>query len=100
MSDRELTEWAAKAAGVEIHPEAGIPCVNKEGWGALAWTPLTDDGDAFRLAVKLNMALSIHDQHCMACAQTGTMQTVRDLPTAEATRRAIVLAAAEIGRGL
>ena len=62
MNDRELLELAAKAAGLEIHkqiqakrdssidPEAaGLFIANGSTW----WNPLTDDGDALRLAVKL-----------------------------------------------
>jgi len=52
MTDRELLEAAAKAAGVFVWPdvydsERGLhhgTC----GW----WNPLTDDGDALRLAVR------------------------------------------------
>ena len=96
-TDRELLELAAKAAGYHwplMWPNPSPVDVPHE------WNPLTDDGDALRLAVELNMAVSIHNQHCMACAQTGSMQTVEGVPTSEATRRAIVKAAAEIGRSL
>ena len=58
MSDRELLELAAKAAGIEckgseMHPKFGFYL--KSG---LMWNPLTDDGDALRLAVKLNLQIS------------------------------------------
>lgn len=102
-NDRELLELAAKAAGIEIMFWSGrdvgaeSPVVQPDG---LEWNPLRDDGDALRLAGRLNMAVSIHNNHCMACAQMGTMQTVKDLPTEEATRRAIVRAAAEIGKSM
>lgn len=62
------------------------------------WNPLTDDGDALRLAVKLHMGVSIHNNHCMACAPHGMAQAVKDMPTDEATRLAITRAAAEIGK--
>lgn len=84
MSDRELLELAAKAARytwVRGITDAG-------GWWhenpdiARQWNPLTDDGDALRLAHKL-----------------GLLSDVPVWPrTLEETRRAIVRAAAEIGR--
>ena len=50
MTDRELLEFAAKAAGIE-------PMEYQSANGLLVagfiWNPLTDDGDALRLAVKL-----------------------------------------------
>ena len=106
MNDKELLELAAKAAGyietASIQDGYGfiaLRVMDEDGdWTGKDWNPLTDDGDALRLAVKLNMGISIHDQHCMACAQLGVMQTVKDMPTDEATRRAIVRAAAEIGK--
>lgn len=67
-----------------------------------AWNPLTDDGDALRLAVKLRM-------HISAAAVGGVFIEVSRKSTYEifepvnndpcaATRRAITRAAAEIGR--
>ena len=53
MTDRELLELAAKAAGIEIDP---IDAQHEpQDW--VAWNPLTDDGDALRLAVKLKMTV-------------------------------------------
>jgi hypothetical protein len=97
LTDRQLLAAAADAAGIptEWHSEAGCP-MRLDRIGTVPWNPLTDDGDALRLAVALNMGISIHDQHCMACAQKGTMQTERERPTAEATRCAIVRAAAAL----
>lgn len=97
MSDRELLEAAAKAAGIKVAWRDAVGCLCYAGSPYhVAWNPLTDDGDALRLAVALNMGISIHDEHCTACAQKGTMQTERGRPTAEATRRAIVCAAAAL----
>lgn len=117
MSDKELLLAAAKAAGVvgeyktngknsdgSIRGGIWIGHGNVFETGNITgpwWNPLKDDGDALRLAVKLNMGISIHDNHCTACAQIGIMQTERDTgTTAEVTRRAIVRAAAAIGRGM
>lgn len=102
-NDRELLERAAKAAGWQVarwtDDDTALLLVGiQEPWNALHENPHSDCmGDALRLAVRLNMAVSIHEKHCMACAQTGTMQTVKDMPTDAATRRAIVRAAAAIG---
>jgi hypothetical protein len=64
------------------------------------WMPLTDDGDALRLAVKLGLTVYQWAEECCACNEKGTVNEgvsfVGSNPIA-ATRRAIVLAAAEIG---
>ena len=99
MTDRELLELAAKAAGVVFDGEwsdADRMSVQGDGW----WNPLTDDGDALRLAVKLKLCLLW--QHDYLMAYSGDVaERERDLsdPYA-ATRRAIVRAAAEIGRSM
>lgn len=93
MTDKELLELAAKAAGITIDksPNNGGGFGN-DGFsitGAAAidwhngvfWNPLNDDGDALRLAVKLS--ISIISPHNI-----------------ENTRREIVQAAAEIGSHL
>jgi hypothetical protein len=100
MRDRELLELAAKAAGY---------CLNghtQKDWavclGGKEWNPLTDDGDALRLAVKLG--LTIYSNLCAAYvrqADDAEITAVED-PSGDpyaATRRVIVRAAAEIGRG-
>jgi hypothetical protein len=120
MTDREMLEYAAKAAGV--HPrrlERGGPSgqvwiEEAEIW-VHGWDPLTDDGDALRLAVKLRISL-IHEQEYMGGPVLETLEAtsprisldgsrhvstecLNDLNGDEfaATRRAIVRAAAEIG---
>lgn len=112
MNDRELLELAAKAAGIsgqftEQMPEAGYPryCC---GIGYLAmWNPLTDDGDALRLAVKLHLLILPSSPESIRGTVTAdswglcfeSTEEVSDDPYA-ATRRAIVRAAAEIGRAM
>ena len=56
-SDKELLTLAAKAAGVGYADKDGkfIPFVPE------TWNPLTDDGDALRLAVKLRIELEFYD---------------------------------------
>ncbi len=100
MTDRELLELAAKAAGVELAPGTkrlvNVP-------GIAIWNPLEDDGDALRLAVKLRIDLvhtNIHSPqvHGMADLKVQVCEESGIDPYA-ATRRAIVRAAAELAKG-
>jgi hypothetical protein len=111
---RELLELAAKAAGIELRPvqinnvtEPGddrfigfmVDCsVWPRGW----FNPLTDDGDAFRLAVKLGLAINITPSRIYASDGRidGIYETMDKADPYSATRRAIVRAAAEIGRAM
>jgi hypothetical protein len=101
MTNKELLEFAAKAAGLEVV----TPTMLKYG----QWNPLTDDGDALRLAVKLGLDVCIDTQleddpstHVVGFPD-NTARTIDDVvhhngdPYA-ATRRAITRAAAEIGK--
>jgi hypothetical protein len=96
MTDRELLEsaYAAYRPG-----ENYTRLVNDAGRDY--WNPLTDDGDALRLAVKLKMTVDITDEASGAGAigLKWCSEPYKDDPYA-ATRRAIVRAAAEIGKGL
>jgi hypothetical protein len=119
MTDRELLELAAKAAGVEIDwqtwvtdPKAVMGCCFALAGTHTYWNPLTDDGDALRLFCALPWL-------CIETSDVGVTVRERgnpDEPTrvylmwtewldkhngdvVAATRRAIVrAAAAEIGR--
>lgn len=105
-SDRELLELAAKAAGFEVQVAAGVGCWRNDGskvWPK--WNPLTEDGDALRLAVKLRLEIYFFDgfgevvaEHNTASFEPGREQYADDMNAA--TRRAIVRAAAEIGRSM
>ena len=94
MTDKELLELAAKAAGC-VYLTNGQLYV--EGKGNIDWNPLTDDGDALRLAVKTGVM-----RGCGFDNAWNAMFAVGKLPTDPyaATRRAIVRAAAEIGKTL
>ena len=112
-NDKELLELAAKAAGIEIiglvdkmiaqpdHRTGGFIIRNDRG-GDSCWNPLTDDGDALRLAVKLGMEVDIWKQgnrtivSHFILSQNHIIETSDDLYAA--TRRAIVRAAAELGK--
>ena len=109
MTDRELLELAAKAAGIGIQiTPAGLPWLAS---GKRPWNPLTDDGDALRLAVKLELEMyfgddedgtSVHVGYAAAPDSAAMVRYCiqRDADPCAATRRAIVRAAAEIGKGV
>ena len=103
MTDRELLELAAKAAGYRINGSVsgGLWISTNKGRSWQEWNPLTDDGDALRLAVKCDMSVEVMSDQGITTAITDrtTLQTEphNNDPYA-ATRRAIVRAAAEIGR--
>ena len=103
-TDRELLELAAKAAAIDGFWSEGYLSFIKRSGGS--WDPLTDDGDALRLAVELGMNVYA----CNPMSMTAEIQPDADggrvIEKAQinyndpyaATRRAIVRAAAEIGR--
>jgi hypothetical protein len=106
--DKELLEMAAKAAGMKVtsYPD-GVwrnttgfhPLMNV--YAAPKWNPLTDDGDALRLAVKLQLEIDICLTGVSGKTPTGVKALVDSREESDAyaaTRRAIVRAAAEIGR--
>lgn len=105
MTDRELLEAAAKAAGFyhyEYRPGIGLRrYFEDQGFVGPGWNPLTDDGDALRLAVKLGMHIFALG-NCVQAGPRGALETVAYLETdpLAATRRAIVRAAAAIGGAL
>ncbi len=116
MTDRELLELAAKAAGVDAQwdcPERGMMMLTPDGIDTMSWNSLTDDRDALRLFCTFPWL----------CIETSDLAaTVRergkpDEPSrvylmwtewldghkgdlTAATRRAITRAAAEIGRNM
>lgn len=108
MTERELLELAAKAAGYESDESWEYD----DGWGlrvfvengkSIWWNPLTDDGDALRLVVKLRLLVEVTRKlaSAMPPGQSSydffeAREPVGTDPYA-ATRRAIVRAAAEIG---
>ena len=102
MTDKELLELAAKAAGgykwcdLALFPVQGLKC-GRIPYEPM-WNPLTDDGDAFRLAVKLNLLIDCAS-HCARPIPDGIpWQDGNDLDPYAATRRAIVRAAAELAK--
>jgi hypothetical protein len=103
-TDRELLELAAKAAGLDDYVwQAGYGMVAYAG-GSCAWNPLTDDGDALRLAVKLRINVEPWGSGAAAITYVRSRATVAEPHYGDdperATRRAIVRAAAEIGKAM
>ncbi|WP_175211649.1 hypothetical protein [Achromobacter anxifer] len=117
MSDRELLEFALKATDYWSRHERQFLSQEEIDSGHLwisdqdldgvkydpvwtIWNPLTDDGDALRLAVKL----SLHVRVCRRSVLVEMREFGDDIHIRlgvdpySATRRAIVLAAAEIGK--
>jgi hypothetical protein len=97
MTDRKLLELAAKAAGAEKLTKTLYQVDGSD------WNPLTDDGDALRLAVKLQLDLRQSESMVVAEREFPTevgVANMKELDPLVATRRAIVRAAAEIGRGM
>ena len=103
MDDRELLEMAAKAAGTpgewgEIIDIGGdkVDLTDVFFVSDFPWDPLEDDGAALQLAVKLNMLCDFGSHGCLVEAKEGNgpCTEVGDY------RRAIVRAAAEIGRAM
>lgn len=88
MTDRELLEAAAKVAGLYLEwdgpPDKWQP-MYYQGKTYHSFDPLTDDGDALRLAAKLKIPVCFDFE-----------VPVNDDPMT-VTRRAIVRAAAAIG---
>lgn len=112
MDDRQLLEAAARAAGIEgqwghesyiERHEGFIPT----GW-LRRWNPLTDDGDALRLAVQCGLELSFvnedgDDRACVGYPNGERISYVFEDHLGDifaATRRAIVRAAASRAKGV
>lgn len=112
MTDKELLELAAKAAGIEYQCADDGEIIEYLGgglqlaFGGGKWNPLTSDGDALRLAVRLGIIVcvdydtgycGIHLPGCRGKYDLG--EKLNGDPYA-ATRRAIVRAAVEMGANL
>ena len=104
--DHKLLEKAANAAGFVFSEHGGGAIYDPQPKAIQPykrWNPLTDDGDALRLAVKLRIEIGFSCQGM----QTWAVQPYKDVRVHEhiatnadlsaATRRAIVRAAASIG---
>ncbi|MFY3310925.1 hypothetical protein [Achromobacter ruhlandii] len=118
MEDRELLELAAKAAGMDVLPEKPWPR-GDDGWffnqvgdqppalysrkNLARWSPLADDGDALRLAVTLSLHIEWRFDGRVAVSPRDEVTDIYCMESTRedkqsATRRAIVHAAAAIGK--
>lgn len=107
MTDRELLQLACKAAFSRAN-------LSEDRDLQKHWNPLTDDGDALRLAVALGISITPYpiyqpEKHSVVTKQRRPSDTLRKSNPTEtivpydddpllATRRAIVRAAAEMGK--
>lgn len=107
MTDRELLELAALAAGLRVvrwdDARQAFRVLEDSEHRFAFWNPMTDDGDALRLMVTLGVRCEPMDSWCVAfagsvCAKQFSERSGND--RAAAMRRAIVRAAAEIGRSM
>ena len=109
-TDKELLELSVKAAGIEIEP---CTCSNKRwpfkiknDFGIDHWNPLASDGDALRLAEQCSLTVCMDGiwtvSACDECRKDEIFvtQSIHECGGSRitATRRAIVRAAAEIGK--
>lgn len=123
MSDKELLKLAAKAACIQIGRYAELIDDYYSEWNGQSayelttggyWNPLEDDGDALRLAASLNLCVCFtlaEANPTFGTAMVGYSPLENKVPIATerysepseklaATRRAIVKAAAEIGKAM
>jgi hypothetical protein len=104
MTDRELLENAAKAAGYHLSSVSEMIWSDTLGEFVL-WNPLTNSGDALELAMKLRLDIGFEKLHMVSvwCHPLDDWVTEHSddgmgSDIAEKTRRAIVRAAARIGK--
>jgi len=105
MTDKELLDAAAKAAGVTAPWSEKAQAYRwPEGSEWVEWNPLVDDGDALRLVVKLGLLVSVHHESERMKAHVVVVTPHPHVDVTEpfgdayaATRRAIVRAAAMLG---
>ena len=109
MSDRELLELAAKAAGIDYRHDNAYWTHEDHCafWSyddlcncGARWNSLDNDDNAFRLAVKLGLHLTSSETHAWASHLAVSATEPLGTDPYAATRRAITRAAAEIGRNM
>lgn len=109
-TDRELLELAAKAAGIEGKysewtemGELHYKGFRQGAWGC--WNPITDDGDALRLAVALDIHISLYGRDTgltiwLMHSDALTFHADYGDDPCQSVRRAITRAAAAIGASM
>lgn len=113
MEDRELLEFSAKALSLNVEwrnnpDEGGTENLAHviDGVFQYWWAPLDDDGDAFRMSVDLQISILSNIIRYEASTISLTLagifiqeDMIKQRPSI-AARRAIVRAAAEIGKAM
>ncbi|MBA1234735.1 hypothetical protein G7Z98_09225 [Pseudomonas stutzeri] len=100
MPDRELLEMAANAAGVPNH-ELYDTIGDNGGVEKHGWNPLTDDGDALRLAAALGMRIEFDKRRVVYKTRPDAIIYLKfgiKWQGKDGFRAAITRAAAEIGK--
>lgn len=108
MDDKTMLELAARAAGFKHFFYSAtfgdVTVANDMASAPFGWNPLTDDGDALRLAVKLRLVVDASDYPSIDVQyKHGGKYWILTEDSGDASvdaRRAIVRAAAEIGKGM
>lgn len=105
--DAELLTLAARACGLPVRWDEwskGFIRRSDSGAGVDSWNPLENDNDALRLAGRLHLRISASEEQGYAEVALyrsqysfGVVETYKGDPSAS-IRRAIVRAAAEIGK--
>ena len=96
MTDKELLEAAARAGGFDVGWHGGDLFLVCESRRVVKWNPLTDDGDALRLAVKLRIDVDFHADNTVTTWSDDWQEVAWLGDPYAATRRAIVRAAATL----
>ena len=104
--DKNLLELAARAAGINYNPtvksKRGLYCASYEDQGrTFYWNPLANNGDALWLVVKLGLTVVV-ESDMVFCRNQRSDKAFRESGSDRyaATRRAIVRAAADVGKGM
>lgn len=104
MISKEDLEFAAKAAGFRISnrlTDGGLMVMSEERPSPHKWNPRENDGDALRLANKLNFTICITGVNTDVRYPNGVVQVLHFVRGVDdASREAITRAAAIIGRNL
>jgi hypothetical protein len=112
VADRELLELAGRALGAvgveDVDGEAWVNLHFADGTVAHGWNPLLFYGDTFELAADLGLQVYpvARTAHGAACSAVGDScgrrlsEVTATTGVRAATARAVVLAAAEVGKDL
>ena len=103
--DQELLTFAAKAAGFQTSWQDYTLWVRRGNDLWTVWEPLHHDGQAFRLALELEIPIHpgrVWKSYRMGCRDdfVEASRYITPISDPKATRRAIVEVAAEVGKAM